>query len=137
MDYTRRTFLKAGALAPALFHIARGASSTDIRIEDIRTSYQDYTYRVPIKFGGTVLDRATVLNVDCVVRTANGRSGKGFGSMPLSNAWAFPSHTMSYDTTLGAMKALAERIAKITRECKELGHPIDLNVLLEPEYLKA
>jgi L-alanine-DL-glutamate epimerase-like enolase superfamily enzyme len=137
MDVTRRRLLKAGAISPALFHIARGASSTDIRIEDIRTSYQDYTYRVPIKFGGTVLDRATVLNVNCVVRTANGRTQKGFGSMPLSNVWAFPSRTMPYETTLGAMKALAERIAKITSGCKESGHPIDLNLLLEPEYLKA
>ena len=137
MNFTRRTFLKAGSISPALFNIARGAAPTDIRIEDIRLNYQDYSYRVPIKFGGTVLDRATILNVDCVVRTANGRAGKGFGSMPLGNVWAFPSHTMSYDTTLGAMKALAERIGKITAHCKETGHPIDLNVLLEPEYLKA
>ena len=34
--------------------------------------------------------------------------------MTLGNMWAFPSRTMSYDTTLGAMKALAERIARIT-----------------------
>ena len=137
MNFTRRTLLKAAAVSPALFNIARGAKPTDIKIEDIRFSYQDYTYRVPIKFGGTVLDRATILNVDCVVRTVNGHTAKGFGSMPLSNVWAFPSKTMAYDTTLGAMKALAERIAGITRGCKETGHPIDLNCLLEPEYLKA
>jgi L-alanine-DL-glutamate epimerase-like enolase superfamily enzyme len=137
MNVTRRTLLKAASISPVLFNIARAAKPTDIKIEDIRFSYQDYTYRVPIKFGGTVLDRATILNVNCVVRTANGRTGKGFGSMPLSNAWAFPSHTMSYETTLGAMKALAERVAKLTAGCKETGHPIDLNVLLEPEYMKA
>ena len=137
MDFTRRTFLKAASISPALFNIARGAKPTDIQVQDIQFSYQDYTYRVPIKFGGTVLDRATILNVNCVVRTVNGRTGKGFGSMPLSNVWAFPSHTMPYEKTLGAMKALAERVAKITAGCKETGHPIDLNVLLEPEYLKA
>jgi len=136
-DFSRRHLLKGIALAPAMFNIARAAKPTDIRIEDITYSYQDYTYRVPIKFGGTELDRATILNVNCVVRTVNGRTSKGFGSMPLSNVWAFPSHTMPYETTLGAMKALADRIAKITRACKESGHPIDLNVLLEPEFLKA
>lgn len=57
--------------------------------------------------------------------------------MPLGNVWSFPSRTMSYDTTLGAMKALAERIVKITRDAKETGHPVDINVALEPEYLKA
>lgn len=137
MDFTRRTLLKAVSISPALFNIARGAKPTDIQVKDIQFSYQDYTYRVPIKFGGTVLDRATILNVNCVVRTVNGRTGKGFGSMPLSNVWAFPSHTMPYEKTLGAMKALAERVAKIAAGCKETGHPIDLNVLLEPEYLKA
>lgn len=137
MDFTRRTLLKAASISPALFNIARGAKPTDIQVKDIQFSYQDYTYRVPIKFGGTVLDRATILNVNCVVRTVNGRTGKGFGSMPLSNVWAFPSHTMPYEKTLGAMKALAERVAKIAAGCKETGHPIDLNVLLEPEYLKA
>ena len=137
MKFTRRSILQAASISPALFNIARGAKATDIKIEDIRFSYQDYTYRVPIKFGGSVLNRATILSVNCVVRTVNGRTGKGFGSMPLSNAWAFPSHTMPYEKTLGAMKALAERVAKITAGCKETGHPIDLNVLLEPEYMKA
>ena len=43
---------------------------------------------------------------------------------------------MPYETTLGAMKALAGRIEKITGGWKESGHPIDINVALEPEYLK-
>lgn len=113
------------------------SKSTDIRVNELTFSYEDFTYRTPIKFGGTILDRATILNVDCVISTVGGRSAKGFGSMPLSNVWAFPSQTMPYETTLGAMKALAERLAGITSSCKETGHPIDLNVLLEPEYMKA
>jgi hypothetical protein len=44
---------------------------------------------------------------------------------------------MSYDETLGAMKVLAERVRNITADFKELAHPIDINVALEPEYLKA
>jgi L-alanine-DL-glutamate epimerase-like enolase superfamily enzyme len=35
------------------------------------------------------------------------------------------------------MKALAEKVRKITTRFKEPGHPIDINVSLEPEYLKA
>jgi L-alanine-DL-glutamate epimerase-like enolase superfamily enzyme len=35
------------------------------------------------------------------------------------------------------MKALATRIAAITRAYNEPGHPVDINVALEPEYLKA
>jgi L-alanine-DL-glutamate epimerase-like enolase superfamily enzyme len=111
--------------------------ATDIRIEALRPSYADYTYRTPIKFGGTALDRVTLLNVACEVSTRDGRAARGFGSMPLGNVWAFPSRRLGYDATLGAMKALAERVAAITADHKEYGHPIDLTWELEPEYLLA
>jgi len=57
--------------------------------------------------------------------------------MTLGNMWAFPSATMSYDTTLEAMKALASRIARLTGGCAEIGHPLDIAHVLEPECLKA
>jgi L-alanine-DL-glutamate epimerase-like enolase superfamily enzyme len=110
---------------------------TDIRIEAITFTYEDYRYRTPIKFGGTVVDRVTIVNVDARVRTVGGRAGRGFGSMPLGNVWAFPSRVLSYDVTLAAMKALVERIAGITADYQESGHPIDLTVALEPAYFAA
>ena len=108
-----------------------------VRIEDVQYSFEDFLYRAPYKFGGRPVDRVTLLNAWCVVRTAAGRTAKGFGSMPLGNVWSFPSRRMSYDDTLGAMKALAARVARITSSLKEAGHPIDFNWMLEPEYLKA
>lgn len=134
---TRRNLLRSSLAVPFLFQIGRAAKPTDIRIEDVTYAYEDYTYRVPIKFGGSTLDRATIINVTTTIRTTDGKVMKGFGSMPMGNVWAFPSHTMNYDTTLGLMKTLAERISKLTGAYKESGHPIDLNVALEPEYLKA
>src|SRR5262245_33505708 len=110
---------------------------TDIRIEDISYSYEDFLYRAPLKFGGIAIDRVTILNVNCVVRSVAGKVAKGFGAMPLGNVWAFPSRVLGYDDTLAAMKALAERIARITADCKETSHPIDLNHGLEAEYFRA
>ena len=110
---------------------------TDIRIAEISHSYEDFLYRTPIKFGGIAVDRVTLLIVECQVRTAAGETARGFGSMPLSNVWAFPSRVLDYDTTLGAMKKLADRIARIAGVCTETGHPIDLGCLLEPEYERA
>jgi L-alanine-DL-glutamate epimerase-like enolase superfamily enzyme len=110
---------------------------TDIRLEHVTISYEEYKYRTPIKFGGHVVDRATVLNVNCSVRTGDGRLANGFGSMPLGNIWSFPSKTMSYETTLAAMRALAGDLARITAGYPEFGHPIDINWALEPAYLKA
>jgi len=47
------------------------------------------------------------------------------------------SKTLSYDTTLEAMKRLAGGSRRSARAYTESGHPIDINVVLEPEYLKA
>ncbi|MEO7143028.1 MAG: enolase C-terminal domain-like protein [Bryobacteraceae bacterium] len=110
---------------------------TDIQIAEVRHSYQDFLYRAPYKFGGIEVDRCTLLNVDCVVKTRGGRTARGFGSMTMGNVWSFPSRVLSYGQTLDAMKALAARIAALTQDYKEYGHPIDANVALEPLYLNA
>jgi L-alanine-DL-glutamate epimerase-like enolase superfamily enzyme len=110
---------------------------TDIRIEAVDFGYEDFFYRTPIKFGGVAVDRATLVNVHCTVRTIAGQVGRGFGSMPLGNVWSFPSRVLGYDATLAAMKALAERVAALTGSCRETGHPIDLSCALEPAYLDA
>ena len=120
----------------AVPHI-RGPASRTMRIEDVTFGYEDFLYRAPLKFGGAIVDRVTLLNVNCRVRTAGGRTAKGFGSMPLGNVWAFPSRTMSYDTTLGAMKTLTARLAKLTAGYQDPGHPIEINTALEPAYLQA
>jgi L-alanine-DL-glutamate epimerase-like enolase superfamily enzyme len=144
---TRRKFLRStaslsmaliwGRIGSNLGLLARSGGSRGIQVSEVLMDYEDYRYRTPIKFGGTVLDRVTLLNVRCIIRNREGKTAHGFGSMPLGNIWSFPSKAMSYEVTLGAMKSLAGQIGEITRQCKEYGHPIELNYLLEPDYLKA
>ncbi|HXH47885.1 MAG TPA: twin-arginine translocation signal domain-containing protein [Terriglobia bacterium] len=142
---TRRNFLKAASagaaslspLAAGITMATPGRKSSDIRVKDIRISYEDFPYRTPYEFGGRSVDKVTLLDVHCTVETVDGHVAKGFGSMTMGNEWAFPSKTLSYDTTLNAMKLLAERISRITGGYKEPGHPIDINFTLEPEYLRA
>lgn len=110
---------------------------TDIRVESVSFDYEDFRYRSPIKFGGVALDRVTLLNVNVAVRTEAGVAAAGFGSMPLGNIWSFPSRALSYDDTLGAMKAVAEQVARVYGECRDVGHPIDLYHTLEPEFFHA
>jgi len=142
---TRRSFLKsttagAAALSPLAAGITMAApkrKSSDIRVKDIRVSYEDFPYRTPYEFGGRSVDKVTLLDVHCTVETVSGRVAHGFGSMTMGNEWAFPSKTLSYDTTLDAMKRLAERVSKITADYNQPGHPVDINFALEPEYLRA
>jgi len=139
MRMGRRQFLRtsvAGLVAaPAI--LKAGSRQTDIRIEEVSTDYVYYHYRVPIKFGGVESDSATLENVTCVVSSRSGKAAKGFGSMPLGNAWSFPSRRVSHAGTLESMKRLSQRISKITANYKEYGHPIDLNYALQPMYLRA
>lgn len=110
---------------------------TDIRITEVRLSFDNYAYRAPIKFGGVAVDKATVLNVECGVVTRDGRTARGFGSMPLSNIWGYPSKVMNYDQTLAAMVELSERCARIAGSHADCAHPVDLGVELEEKFLAA
>jgi len=110
---------------------------TSIKIKEARISFEDYVYRAPMKFRASVVDRVTLLNVVVRVEANDGRVASGFGSMTLGNVWSFPSATLSYDQTLGAMKELAVKIAVITESDGAAGDPIDLNHHLEPQYLSA
>jgi L-alanine-DL-glutamate epimerase-like enolase superfamily enzyme len=107
---------------------------TDIRIEHVTSQYEDYLYRVPIKFGGMVLDRVTLLNVWVKVSTAAGKVANGFGSMPLGNVWSFPSRTLTYGQTLAAMKCLADKFVRLFGEYPDFGHPLDIAHALETDY---
>jgi len=110
-------------------------ASTDIKIRHVESSYEDFHYRTPIKFGGVALDRVKILNVWLTVESAAGKVGKGFGSMPLGNVWAWPSRTVTYDQTLAGMQQFAASAASLYATCDISGHPIDITHELEPKLL--
>jgi L-alanine-DL-glutamate epimerase-like enolase superfamily enzyme len=146
---SRRSLLRAAAAgAPALAlgclghggsrnggPAVRVASGRAARIGEVSHRFEEFHYRAPYMFGGRQVDRTTLCNVTCRLRTGDGREAQGFGSMTLGNAWAFPA--ASHEQGQAAMRALADRLARITGSCTEAGHPIDLFRVLEPEYLRA
>jgi L-alanine-DL-glutamate epimerase-like enolase superfamily enzyme len=136
---SRRNLLRMGVVSPAALLLSRcaGRADQDIRIREVSFDYEDYLYRTPIKFGGTEVDRVTLLNVFCTVESAGGKTAQGFGSMPLGNVWSFPSKQLNYGQTLAAMKALTEKINIITGDHAGSGHPLDLSRELEEKYLEA
>lgn len=107
---------------------------TDVRVRDLTFAYEDFYYRSPIKFGGLVLDRVTLLNVNLTLETRRGQVASGFGSMPLGNVWSFPSRVLGYEDTLAAMKRAAELLAKRYGECPDTAHPIDITHALEAGF---
>lgn len=103
------------------------SKSTDIRVKQVETQAQRYTYRTPIKFGGRVVTDAVVFDVVMDVETRDGRRGRGCGSMPMANAWAWPSQQVSGDQALHAMLAFAERFPQRAADCPVVGHPIEVS----------
>jgi L-alanine-DL-glutamate epimerase-like enolase superfamily enzyme len=106
-----------------------------ITIRHVSTAYEDFAYRTPIKFGGTALDKVTILNVTLSVEGSTGKIAEGFGSMPLGNVWAWPTRGMTYEQTLSAMQRFAAVAASLYSSCKIVGHPIDITHGLEPDLL--
>jgi L-alanine-DL-glutamate epimerase-like enolase superfamily enzyme len=133
---SRRALLRAAVTIPLWKSpYVAAPRPNDIHIVDVQHRFEEFRYRAPYQFGGRSVDRVTILNVDCRVRTGSGREAWGFGSMTLGNAWAFPA--ADQDAGLGAMRALADSCASLTSACDEQGHPIDLFRTLEPSYLRA
>ncbi|RJP34946.1 MAG: hypothetical protein C4527_01365 [Candidatus Omnitrophota bacterium] len=110
---------------------------TVITITHAEFEYEDHAYRTPLKFGGIITDKVTLLNVRVRVKDRSGNEMAGFGSMPLGNVWSFPSRVHSYDETLSTMKKLAEKLCGITKDYNDFDHPIGINAVLEPLYRKT
>ncbi len=110
------------------------SKSTDIRIKSVSCATTQTDYRVPIKFGGRVVVDVTQLHVEVEVETRDGRRGSGQGSMPMGNAWAWPSRTVSSEQTLSAMIALGEKLVDCASQYDEAGHPIEITHALATDY---
>jgi L-alanine-DL-glutamate epimerase-like enolase superfamily enzyme len=107
---------------------------TDIALQEVHFSTERIDYRAPIKFGGRVVSDVVLANVSVVVETRAGRRGHGFGSMPLGNAWAWPSAKIDTTQSLAAMFSLAERLAREAQGLPVSGHPLEISHALSETH---
>ncbi len=114
------------------------SKATDIRLVEVTTETENFAYRTPMKFGGRVVTDVVLLHVTVEVETRDGqRRGRGFGSMPMSNVWAWPSQRVAADEALAAMVALGRRAAGAAADYGSLGHPLDITRDLACDYQSA
>lgn len=107
---------------------------TDIRIVHVASTTEQLAYRAPIKFGGRVVTDAVLLNTTVEVETRDGRRATGFGSMPMSNVWGWPSQQVATPDTLAAMLALGERLTAAAGRYQGTGHPLEITHDLAHDY---
>jgi len=108
--------------------------STDIRIANVSIDTERIAYRTAMKFGGRVVHEVTLFHVNVEVETRDGKRGAGLGSMPMGNAWGWPSPVLSGDQTLDAMVELSRVFSEAAGACNEWGHPLELTTLLSAEH---
>ncbi len=99
---------------------------TDIRLVAFDLNVERIAYRAPMKFGGRVVTDAVIATVTAEVETRDGRRGRGTGSMPLSNVWAWPSSRVATDQTLAAMEQFLDRALSDARAYRGTGHPLEI-----------
>ena len=111
------------------------SKSTDIRIKSAACAVESLPFRTPLKFGGRVIEKALLINVDVEVESRDGkRHASGFGSMPLGSTWAWPSDSVTTEQAESTMQRFAEEVVDLANECSEFGHPIDLIYHISAEY---
>jgi L-alanine-DL-glutamate epimerase-like enolase superfamily enzyme len=110
---------------------------TDIRLVQATAETERFAYRTPIKFGGRVVTDVILLHVAVDVETRDGRIAQGLGSMPVGNAWGWPSQTVSGEATLQAMVTLGQRLVGQAAGYHEYGHPLEITHALARGYQPA
>lgn len=108
--------------------------STDVRVVDAVVSFEEHPFRTPLKFGGRVMDKHKVINVQVTVESRRGSHAIGLGSMPVGNVWAWPSASVTPEQAEKAMEDFASRVVRLTDIIDEFGHPIDIIYHVSAEY---
>jgi len=107
---------------------------SDIRIRSAAFHTTSYQYRVPIKFGGRVVTDVVLVDAEVEIETRGGKSAIGHGSMPIGNAWAWPSNRLSSTDTLATLVDLVERVTREADRYREWGHPLEITHALGAGY---
>jgi len=107
---------------------------TDIRIVEVHCSFEQYKFRTPLRFGGRTQTGSELINVEIKVESRNKKHATGFGSMPLGNAWAWPSETVTSEQSAQAMKAFANEMIDLAEDFPEYAHPLETMYRISGEY---
>ncbi len=111
--------------------------SSDLRLCEATLSSQLVPYRMPIKFGGRVMREVLLLDVTVEAETRDGRRGRGRGSMPLGNVWAWPSTVAGPAETQNAMLDLAEELVRQANDDRSTGHPLEITRRLAASHAET
>ncbi|UCD52774.1 MAG: hypothetical protein JSW27_09070 [Phycisphaerales bacterium] len=98
---------------------------TDVRPIAVDLYFLPVQTRVPLKFGTETLTSAICARVNVTVADRNGRLAQGWGEVPLSVQWAWPS-SLGCQERCDAMQEFCRMLARAWADFAEVGHPMEL-----------
>jgi len=98
---------------------------TDVRVTDAGLFFLPVDLRLPLKFGSQTVSSITCERVRLTVVDAQGRCIDGWGEVPLSVAWAWPSD-ISYVERLEIAKQFCCTLADAWRNFVQWGHALEI-----------
>ena len=107
-------------------------NANDARVAAAEVTFEAVPFRMPLKFGGRVVDSTYLMNAAVTLEGRDGRTAVGRGSMPVGNVWAWPSQSVDADAAEAAMKAFSEAVAAALP--KDFGHPVEIMHAAEAGY---
>jgi len=99
---------------------------TDVRVTGAAVYLLPVRMRVPLKFGGQVVDSVTCARVAVQVTGTDGRSAVGWGETPLAVQWGWPSAALPYDARHDAMVRLCTAAAAELAAFPARGHAFEI-----------
>ena len=108
---------------------------TDIRILELKPFFTSEKPRVPLKFGGVVMDRSEYCHVRARVENRSGTWAEGWGAIFMSDVWAWPTAAVAQPERSALMCELVRVWCRRVAEYQEVAHPIDIFWRLEDELV--
>jgi hypothetical protein len=115
-------------------HRPSSSRPTDVRVTGAAVFLLPVRLRIPLKFGGQIVEEVTCARVAAEVRTAEGVRAVGWGETPLSVQWGWPSslpHAVRHDAMVRLTAACAEAIC----EWPGGGHSLEIGQAFEANRL--
>jgi len=111
--------------------------ATDIRVRELQPFFTPTKTRVPLKFGGVVVESILFCHVRATVENRAGKQAQGWGAIPMADNWSWPHCSAGHVAAEQAMKQYVIRWCRQVEDFGEFAHPIDVFWLLEPEMMEV
>ena len=86
--------------------------STDVKVKEVSLYFLDAPMRIPLKFGGSIVEHAACARARLRLEDSSGRFAEGWGETPLGVHWSWPSNLCPCSALLNGCTSLPRSAAR-------------------------